>query len=320
MFAPLEKLLLAFILMANCADAVAISAIDANYSPVDDERGSWIALAIITTSVLTAFLLNHTTPAIRTMGTFLASLGCFGVVVWFAIISGMGVFEHPRPPVLPVDEAKPLVLSFFSATAFFFGVMLLVVTYWQSKRQDQLCLTWSNEEARFGKASRYLHWITAILFLLLIPLGIFTTLIPEGTWYRKAYYVIHKSIGIVVFLLLFVRLFWHRVSSAPDLDGHLKRWERRMAKIGHFMLYALMLLFPITGFIMSVYLGHPSYFFTWELPLPWPADEDLVFFPGILHKVVLPYMFYLVFGAHLLGALKHRFIDRQKNSFRRIVS
>ena len=291
-----------------------------NDERLDYHIDSWVALALIVSSFLIAFALNHQQASVRTMGSFLSALGCFALFGWFVFVFGSAAFEDPRPLFLPPDVLKPTLLTLQAAAALGAGFFLLLVTYWQSQRSEPLVLASQNTASRYGFVHRMLHWSIAILFLSLVPMGIFTSMIPEDVWYRQGYYVAHKTIGFSVLLLVLVRLLWRYRSPPPPLDDSLKTWERRMAHSVHVLLYVFLIAFPLSGFIMSTSGGKLSHFFFLDTPLFWEPNEGMLIASALVHKVILPYIFYLLIGAHVLGALKHQFLDGHPNAFRRMVS
>ena len=290
------------------------------YHRLDGHIDSWLSLAIVVVSVLVAVALNHAAPAIRTAGTVLAACGCLSVTLWFAWAYSTGIVSNPKPPVVPANALNPTWLWIIAAISLVAGLFLLRVAAWQSRRTDRLELPTKNDDVKFGLVSRYLHWITAILFLSLLPMGLFTSIIPEDVAWRQGYYVAHKTIGFLVFILVIARLAWHLKTSATALDSGLRTWERRLAKIAHYLLYFLMLALPISGYMMSTLANKMSHFFIWDTPMLFDPDMELFKPWGLIHKVILPYLCFLVIGAHVIGALKHQFIDKHRESFRRMVS
>lgn len=282
--------------------------------------GAWISMGIVFTSVIGSWALNYSAPKVRVFGTLLASLGCFAIAIWFfSFVISSGVLENPKPNQTPLDSYKPTLLWFQSSLALVVGIFLLYVGFKQNQNNSKLNLDTFNNENRYGKVSRYLHWTIAICFISLIPMGIFASMIPEDTSYRNMYYVIHKTIGVTVFLLVLVRLIWNRVSERPKLETSLSAMERKLALGAHNTLYILMIMMPITGFMMTSYHGFGTYFFFWELPPLWDQSEVYQIWGGF-HKYLLPYLIYIILGAHILGALKHRYIDKHKTAFKRMVS
>ncbi|WP_108789003.1 cytochrome b/b6 domain-containing protein [Erythrobacter sp. Alg231-14] len=280
---------------------------------------SWIAIAIVAISVLTAWLMNTRAPKVRAFGTLLAALGCFAVVVWFANILGTGVLENPKPNQTPMDSAKPVLMWGQAGMALLAGVMLSWAALKQFGNTEQLELSAANEAERYGRVSRLLHWTTAMLFISLFPIGMFASMIPEDAWFRNQYYVIHKSIGVLVFILLIVRLVWNQRSKRPDLDSSLKPVERRWAHRVHIALYGMLLAMPLTGYMMTSYHGFPTYFFGLEFEPFWGKSDAYIVW-GTFHKYLFPYLLYIVLGAHILGALKHHFVDRHAGALKRMVS
>ena len=282
--------------------------------------GAWVSMGIVFLSVLTSWALNYSASRVRVFGTILAAVGCFLIAAWFFLfIINTGILENPKPNQTPLDSAKPSLLWIQSITALLTGLFLLCVASRQRKNTSVLALTAKNESNRYGKVSRMLHWTIAILFISLIPMGIFASMIPEDTEYRNAYYVVHKTIGVTVFLLVIVRLIWNRLSRRPSLDSALTSREEKLAHRAHNTLYFMMLAIPITGFMMTSYHGYETYFFFWEMQPLWEQSEIYQVWGGF-HKYLLPYLLYIVLGAHILGALKHQFIDKHANAFKRMVS
>ena len=287
---------------------------------IDGNLDSWIALAIVATSLVTAYCLNVAAPKVRAMGTILASLGCFVVAGWFFLfVMETGILENPKPNQTPLDSAKPILLLIQGSVALIASQFLMIIGIRQTSNQEPLVLSAKNEPTRFGLVSRILHWTIAILFVSLIPMGIFASMIPEGTEYRNAYYVVHKTIGVLVLALVVIRLFWNMTSKRPGLSRDLKPVERKLAHGVHIALYGFLIALPVTGFVMTSYHGYPTFFFFWELAPLWEPSDMATIIWGTLHKYLLPYILYIVLGAHLLGALKHHYIDKHVHALKRMV-
>ena len=282
--------------------------------------GAWVSIGIVFLSVFISWALNFSAPKVRVFGTLLAALGCFVIATWFFIfVMNSGLLENPKPNQTPLDSAKPTLLWIQSITAFLTGVFLLFIANYQRKSNEILDLSAKNEKDRYGRVSRLFHWTIAILFISLIPMGIFSSMIPEETSYRNAYYVVHKTIGVTVFLLVIVRLIWNKISKRPALDNTLTPTEKKLAHRAHNILYFMLLVIPITGFMMTSYHGYGTFFFFWELPPLWEQSNVYQIWGGF-HKYLLPYIVYIILGAHVLGALKQQFIDNHDSAFKRMVS
>ena len=281
---------------------------------------SWIALVIVAYSFVTAAALNYIAPRVRTGGTVLAAVGCLAVSAWFFYVVQTGFLGNPKISPVVNDPLKPAVMWINAVFCFVAGLFLLRVALWQSRQDNHLVLEARNTESKFGGISRYLHWTIAILFLTMLPMGVFTAMIPEDVPWRQGYYVVHKTIGFLVLFLVLVRIVWHRISQPPALDGSLKPWEKWLAKPAHYLLYFVMVAFPLSGYALSTFGGRHSHFFVWDTPNLWGTNLAVAYPFGLLHNVALPYIAYVVIGAHVIGALKHHFIDKHRESIHRMVA
>jgi cytochrome b561 len=287
---------------------------------IEGHLDSLAALVILVSAMIVAGLLNAKAAKARALGTATAAILCAAVAGWFFLfVMTTGILENPKPNQTPLDSAKPALLLGQALIAAVAAAWLALLAYRQQRDSKVLLLGRENEADRYGQVSRFLHWTIAILFIALIPMGIFASIIPEGTSYRNAYYVVHKTIGVVVIGLVFVRLVWNRLSPRPALDAALKPTERKLAKFAHGALYVAMVAVPITGFVMTSFHGYPTFFFAWEFGPFWASSDSATIAWGSFHKYLLPTLVYLILGAHIAGALKHRFIDGHKQAFRRIV-
>ena len=153
-----------------------------------------------------------------------------------------------------------------------------------------------------------LHWIAAVLIVANLALGL--SMIPLPLSPRKLqWYAWHKWVGLTVFLLTWARLAWRWARPLPT-PVTMAEWQRRAAAVSHTLLYVLMLLIPISGWLYSsatgvqvVYLG--------LVPLPdvVPKDKALASVLKNVH-VTLNATMVLVIAIHVAAALKHHFIDR----------
>lgn len=176
--------------------------------------------------------------------------------------------------------------------------------------------TWRNTAQSYGWVSIALHWLVALAVLSLFPLGLWmTSLTYYDPWYTKAP-EIHKSVGIVLILVLLLRLVWRLWSPAPSPLPSISARERRIAGAVHKLLYVLLLAVMLSGYLISTADGRPIGVFGWfEVPATLqglPSQEDVA---GSVHLALAITLVGLV-GAHVLAALKHHFLDRDRTLMR----
>jgi cytochrome b561 len=160
-------------------------------------------------------------------------------------------------------------------------------------------------EERYTRTAMWLHWLIGAAVLAQIGFGRYLQSIPRGTPDRTIFVNYHKSVGITIGLLIVVRIAWRLAHKPPPLPASMPLWERYAALANHGLLYACMLLMPITGYVASNFSKFGVKFFNLVLLPPWGADDRGIyeFFNG-LHLTV-SYVLMLLIAIHVLAALKH---------------
>ena len=162
---------------------------------------------------------------------------------------------------------------------------------------------------RYTATAKALHWAMAILIFGLLGLGFYMQGLPLSPEKLKLYSW-HKWAGVTAFLLVLVRLAWRAAHRPPPLPPAMPPALRFAAHAGHFLLYALMLAVPLTGWLMSSAKGFQTVWFG-VLPIPDLLAKDKA--TGDLLQGVhmgLNFLFAAVIAGHIGAALKHHFIDR----------
>ena len=173
---------------------------------------------------------------------------------------------------------------------------------------------------RYTGVAIALHWTIAALILANLILVWCVDRWPPS-WTRPVIDT-HKSIGITVLGLVLLRLLWRAAHLPPPLPKDYPRWERTAAHLAHVGLYVLILAIPLSGWMHdSAWKGGPSHPMKLFWLVPWfrigpianldPVAKERfhdVFFA--IHKW-LAYVLYGLFALHVVGALKHQWIDRE---------
>lgn len=167
-----------------------------------------------------------------------------------------------------------------------------------------------NTRERWGSLSIALHWTIAVLVLLVqVPVGI-TMLAMDPGGDQDVAFNIHKTTGIVIFVLAAIRLTWRWANPVPALPADLPSWQRRAARASHTALYLLLFAMPISGFLYTAMGGFPVPFFMLvDLGPLVPLNETAADAFRTMH-LTLQWLLYATVLLHVAAALKHHFVHR----------
>lgn len=159
----------------------------------------------------------------------------------------------------------------------------------------------------YTATAKRLHWGLAVLLGAMVALGWYMVAIeeqPDSGWY----FALHKSIGITIFGLVLMRLLWRITHRPQDLPPWLPAWQSKLASVTQSLLYVVMFMLPLTGFVGALFSKNGVSFFGIRLPHPI-ANHDLSEGLFTVHGVIVWILIGLV-SVHAAGALKHLWVDR----------
>jgi cytochrome b561 len=167
----------------------------------------------------------------------------------------------------------------------------------------------SDEDVRYTRVAVALHWSIAILVLCQIAWGWWMQGIPkQPLGPRVDAFNLHKSVGMTIFVLMVLRVLWRWRHPAPPLPP-MPTWQAVVARTTHVLLYVVLLLQPILGYLGSEVSGYPVKYFGMTLP-GWAgkheALKELLSTAHLVNSWVLATLVTL----HVAGAFKHALIDR----------
>lgn len=173
----------------------------------------------------------------------------------------------------------------------------------------------TNTAESYGLVHQSLHWATAILILVLLPMGVYMHDLPIDNSAQIAdkvwFYSLHKSIGMAALFVAITRVFWAIYQPHPrPLHGGMEGFA---AKTVHHLLYGTIIAMPILGWL---YHAATEGF----APIWWPFSQDLPFVPKDVMlsnffktaHFVCGILLVLSLGLHIAGAIKHAVIDKDK--------
>ncbi|MCU0728526.1 MAG: cytochrome b [Sphingopyxis sp.] len=156
---------------------------------------------------------------------------------------------------------------------------------------------------RYSRVSRWLHWGMAILIIGNLAGGLLhdvnaALIMP-----------IHKATGIGILALTMLRIVWRMAKPAPAWPTDMKMWEGALASFTHGLLYAFMLLVPLSGWVMSSASEYPiSFFGLFDVPKFAIVRESTLW--NVAHEghELMGFALIALLVLHIGAALRHHFV------------
>ena len=166
-----------------------------------------------------------------------------------------------------------------------------------------------NTEARWGSVAIGLHWLVAGLILLVqVPAGLVMLRVEPGLL-QDTLFNVHKNVGLLILALALIRLGWRLANPVPTLPLEVPGWQVRAAHLSHCLLYVLIFLLPISGFLYTAFGGFPvPLLMVWDLGRIVPTSEPQAEVWKAIH-FWSQWALYLVAALHVVAALRHHFVQ-----------
>jgi cytochrome b561 len=178
-------------------------------------------------------------------------------------------------------------------------------------------MTYGTRTDHYPPSSKILHWLVAISVLTTAPVAIAMVRVDKGPT-QDALYNFHKSLGVLILILMILRLINRLVVGAPIPDPNIPAWQKTASAIVHTALYALLLAMPLVGYVANSAYGAPTPFFgLFNLPAIVSQNEALSKQLFTLHRWAGFNVILLVL-AHV-GAALHHYLIRRDNVLHRML-
>jgi len=171
-----------------------------------------------------------------------------------------------------------------------------------------------NSRTSYGTVARSFHWIIAVLIVVqYITAPVQEILAPESRipapfgMDKLSLLPLHQSFGMTVLVLTVLRLLWRRHSPPPELPKGMKPLQRRLANLSHTAFYVILLVMPLSGWLMASGKGTgATWFGLWNWPKLLPQNDALFEAMHSTHETLKVVLFFLAL-LHIGAALKHQF-------------
>lgn len=172
-------------------------------------------------------------------------------------------------------------------------------------------MQWRNSEQHFGAIAGALHWVIVAGLIAQYFLAEAGEESDEGVTTAFDPMSLHQSIGWTILLLAVFRLAWRVVDGHPRWPETMKPYELVIAKLAHVAFYVLLFALPLSGWALSSAEGEPLRFFSLFAMPALPAQEAMKHTLEEVHEILFNVLLALAI-LHVIAALKHQFIDRDR--------
>lgn len=170
-------------------------------------------------------------------------------------------------------------------------------------------MSFKNTKTYYGRVAQFFHWLIFLLVATTIPLGFLMGTVANKEQ-RSQLVNTHKLIGVSILILMLLRLLWALTNVKPGLPFQTPNWQRLAERSVHFVLYAGLIIMPLSGLIGSVAAGHPPHLGDFVISLPISQSKTL---PDIMFDYIHNPLAFILIGfivLHIVAALYHHFIKR----------
>lgn len=166
---------------------------------------------------------------------------------------------------------------------------------------------------KYHISSKLFHWIMSILIIGMLVIGFYMVdFISDENQNKYTIYNLHKSFGLLIFFLAILRIINRIYHKPPKQPEGLSRIEVVISKSLHHSFYVLMILIPVSGYLMSNFYGFNVNFFSYEMPSLVVYNPEMGRLFSETHEF-LAYSLIFLLILHVAGVIKHRFFDKPEN-------
>ena len=171
-----------------------------------------------------------------------------------------------------------------------------------------------NTLTEYGLISKLLHWISAVLLLVQIPLGFYLVDLDFGPE-RIGIENIHITVGLSVFYLIILRLLYKLFNPTPKLGPSIFKGQKFLAKLNHLLLYVTILSITISGIFKKLFNGETLTIIFKKIKIQDNFQLSEIFYD--VH-VFSNYSLIILIIIHLMAVITHKLFFND-NSLKRIL-
>lgn len=167
---------------------------------------------------------------------------------------------------------------------------------------------------RYSFPAIALHWLSAIALFTAFGLALYMDDLPRSSMQKLVAMNWHKWAGTTVLFLTVLRLVWRFIKRPPALPesivNAMPSWQRMAHHGTHHLMYALLVIVPLSGWLYSSAAGFPIVWFgVLQLPDLVGRNPELAQMIKPIHEPAAYTLIFLI-ALHVAAAVKHQWFDK----------
>lgn len=160
--------------------------------------------------------------------------------------------------------------------------------------------------------AKLLHWTIVVLLFMQFSIALTMPEIHRDTAPERMINL-HLSFGTLILFVAIILLAWRATHAEPPPEDGLPPWQVNSARVVHWLLYALLIVVPILGWVNASYRGFAvSLFGLFDLPALMAKRTPGFGWTGDVHTVLAYYAMLTLVALHVAAGLYHYFIRRDR--------
>tara|TARA_Y100000591_G_scaffold277478_1_gene255162 strand:+ start:387 stop:914 length:528 start_codon:yes stop_codon:yes gene_type:complete len=165
----------------------------------------------------------------------------------------------------------------------------------------------TNTVSEYGFISKALHWLSALILIIQIPLGFYLVDLDFGEE-RITFENIHVILGLIIFYLVIIRLINNTFNPTPKLNPSIFIGQKYIAKLNHILLYVAILSITVSGILKKLFNGETLVIFFKEIEIKDNFELADQFYNIHIYS---NYLIIALISVHILAVITHKLLFKE---------
>ena len=165
----------------------------------------------------------------------------------------------------------------------------------------------TNTVSEYGFISKALHWLSALILIIQIPLGFYLVDLDFGEE-RITFENVHVTLGLIIFYLVIIRLINNTLNPTPKLNPSIFIGQKYIAKLNHVLLYGAILSITVSGILKKLFNGETLVILFKEIKIKDNFELADQFYNIHIYS---NYVIIALISIHVLAVITHKLLFKE---------